>query len=66
MEIKPMSMMIKETNQAIIDIINNSGLHISILNYMMQDIATAVRIQAEQFTMQEEEDYKKSLESKEE
>lgn len=58
--------MIKETNQAIIDIINNSGLHISILNYMMQDIATAVRIQAEQFTMKEEEDYKKSLESKEE
>jgi hypothetical protein len=50
---KPYSMIIEEFNQKIIDDINNSGLHISVIDVLFQRIAEKVSLSAQQVAEQE-------------
>lgn len=50
---KPFSITLRETEQVVIDVLNNSGLPIDVIDSMMSKIAQAVSVQANQAYQQE-------------
>lgn len=54
---KPMTMVVKETKSKLINVCNESGLPLVVLDLILQGIYSEVHILAEQQTMREEKDY---------
>lgn len=58
---KPLSMMIKETEQNLIKVCNESGLPSSVLDLIMQGISAKVHSLAERQSLEEEATYTRIL-----
>lgn len=58
---KPYSVLVKEFNENVAELINNSGLHISIIKNELGKLYRDVERISEQVTKQEIEDYENSL-----
>ena len=59
---KPLTMVIKETKNKIVNVCNESGLSPAILDLIMQGIYSEIHSLAERQTMEEEMSYVKMLE----
>lgn len=59
---KPLSMMIEETKHKLAQICNESGLHICVLDLVMDGLRSEIHHLAERQTLNEKELYLKSLE----
>lgn len=54
---KPMTMVVKETKSKLINVCNESGLPLVVLDLILQGICSEVHTLAEQQTVREEKDY---------
>lgn len=63
---KPFSVSLRETEQAVIDVLNNSGLPIDVIDSMMSKISQVISAQADQAYQQELASYQANLEKEKE
>lgn len=58
---KPITMVIEETKQGLIDVINNSNLHLFILDSIMKELHNEIHISYLKQAQMEAENYNKSV-----
>lgn len=58
---KPISLIISDFKKNIIDTINNSGLPLSIVEFIMKDLYSEIHIAAEQQSMKEKEAWENAV-----
>ena len=63
---KPLSMKLAETKRQIADIINNSGLHICVIEPIVRDIANEVSLLAQRQAEIEQKEYEQSVSAEKE
>ena len=58
---KPFSTRVNETKNNIVNILNTSGLHPLVMQYIIKDIYAEVNVLASEYTNREKQEYEESL-----